>query len=591
MTSARLLDEFPPVTTAEWEAAIARDLKGADYERRLIWRTGEGIAVKPYYRAEDLMDVAGLDVTPGEFPYRRGAKAEAGWKIREEIEAATAVEANRAARAAVRGGAEEIAFCNLPVRIVAGLENALANLEGINVHFEHADGALIEVLLGRFGSRERVSDGSISTGCDPFGDNDLAAQVIARLPHGFVPFTIDAARFEEDGANAVEEIGMALAAGADAFAEMNARGLSADRTASALGFRFAVGANFFFQIAKLRAFRMLWSRVVESFGGSREAARAHITARTSRWNKTIYDPQVNILRATTEAVSAVLGGANSVEVAGFDECYKVPDEASRRLARNTQLLLRHEAMLGRVADPAGGAYLVEALTDSIAREAWKLLREMEAGGGFGRLRASGWIAEKLAQGLVARERAVAAGKRVFTGTSLYANPAEHVLESIDFERINARHRGARMFEQLRLRTERHAMAGGRAPQVMLAEIGDAKMRNARSAFAANFFACAGFRTTVRRFKAAPEIAATDADLIVLCSSDAEYESIAAELMNAMKASGRETPVIVAGNPESPAALKVLGVADFVHPRSNPIEVLTNWQDKLGIEGQPLASSR
>lgn len=590
MTSARLLDEFPPVTTAGWEAAIARDLKGADYEKMLIWRTDEGIAVKPYYRAQDLMGIAGLDVAPGEFPYRRGAKTEAGWKIREEIEAATAVEANRAARAAVRGGAEEIAFCNLQVRDGAELEIALANLDGIDLHFEHADGALIEALLGRFNSREGVSDGSISTGCDPFADADFAAQVIARLPHGFVPFTIDVARFEEDGANAVEEIGLALAAGADAFAEMDARGLSADRTAPALGFRFAIGANFFFQIAKLRAFRMLWSRVVASFGGTQEAARAHITARTSRWNKTIYDPQVNILRATTEAVSAILGGANSVVVAGFDECYKAPDEASRRLARNTQLLLRHEALLGRVADPAGGAYFVEALTDSIAREAWKLLQQIEAHGGFGKIRASGWIAEKLAQGLAARARAVAARKRVFTGTSLYANPAEHVLENIDFERIDAGHRGAHIFEQLRLRTERHAMAGGRVLQILLAEIGDAKMRNARSNFAANIFACAGFRTAVRRFKTAREIAGAESDLIVLCSSDAEYQSIAAELMNAMKARGRKTPVIVAGNPESAAALKALGVADFVHVRCNPIEVLTNWQDKLGIKEQPPASS-
>jgi methylmalonyl-CoA mutase len=156
--------------------------------------------------------------------------------------------------------------------------------------------------------------------------------------------------------------------------------------------------------------------------------------------------------------------------------------------------------------------------------------------------------------------------------------------------MNAGHRGARVYEELRLRTERHTMSGGRVPQILLAEIGDTKMRAARSSFAVNFFACAGFRTTVRQFKDATEIAATKADLIVLCSSDAEYAGIAAELMSKLNAFGTETPVIVAGKPESAEALKALGIVDFVHVRSNPIEVLTKWQERLGIKSQPLTSS-
>ena len=589
MKAARLLEEFPPVTTAEWESVIARDLKGADYEKKLVWRTEEGIAVRPYYRAEDLAGVTGIDGMPGEFPYRRGGQAGAAWKIREEIEASSAEEANRIACRAVRDGAEEIAFTHLQVRDGAELEVALANLDGIGVHFERADGVLMAALFDRFGRSEHALDGAISTGCDPFADAEFTAQVIARAPHGFVPFTIDAAKFEENGANAVEEIGMALAAGADLLAEMNARGLSADRAATALQFRFAIGANYFFQIAKLRAFRPLWARVVESFGGSPEAARTHITARTSRWNQTVYDPHVNILRSTTEAVSAVIGGANAIVLAAFDECRKAPDEAGRRLARNTQLLLRHEAMLGRVADPAAGAYYVEVLTDRLCGEAWKLLQEVEAGGGFKKLSIEGWVAERLADGLSAREKSVATRKRVFTGVSHYANPAEHALESVDFERMNAGNRGARMFEQLRLRTERHIMAGGLAPRVLLAEIGDPKMRSARSSFAAGFFACAGFQTTVQRFNNAQGITGIESDLIVLCSSDAEYESIATELMSELRTLGIGTPVIVAGNPENAEALKVLGVADFVHLRSNPIEVLKKWQERLGIMHQPPAS--
>jgi len=582
MTAARLLEEFPSVTTVEWEAAIARDLKGADYEKKLVWRTDEGIAVKPYYRAEDLQGITGLEAAPGEFPYRRGAQPQAGWKIREEIEAVTAEEANRAACAAAHSGAEEIAFTKLTVRDEAELEFLLSNLDGIPVHFENADRALIETIIERLRRRKNAKNGPISTGCDPLADADFAAQVIALSPPGFVPFTIDAGQFEENGANAVEEVGLAVAAGADALAAMDARGVRADRVAAAVSFRFTIGAIFFFQIAKLRAFRLLWSRVVESFGGPHAAALAHVVARTSRWNETVYDPHVNILRATAEAVSAVIGGADAIVVAAFDECYTTPDEASRRLTRNTQLLLRHEAMLGRVADPAGGAYYVEALTDAIARESWLLLQEIETGGGFSQMLAKGWIAERLARSLAVRETAVASRKRVFTGTSLYANPAEHALQHIDFERMSAGHRGARMYEQLRLRTERHAMAGGELPEFLLAEIGDAKMRGARSSFAANFFACAGLKTSVRLFERAAEIAKAGAGLIVLCSSDAEYEGIAAELLNEMKTLGLETPVLVAGNPASAEKLKSLAVADFVHVRSNPIEVLTKWQNRLGL---------
>ncbi len=152
---------------------------------------------------------------------------------------------------------------------------------------------------------------------------------------------------------------------------MQSRNVEMERAAASIAFSFAIGANYFFQIAKFRAFRTLWATVLESFGGTAESARARIHARTSRWNKTIYDPHVNVLRATTEAMSAVLGGVDSVTVAPFDESYKAPDEASRRLARNTQIILKHEALLSRVADPGAGSYCLEVITDFIAREGWK----------------------------------------------------------------------------------------------------------------------------------------------------------------------------------------------------------------------------
>ena len=580
-----LLEEFPGVSTAEWESAIARDLKGADYEKRLIWRSEDGLAVKPYYRAEDLKDLVCMDAAPGAFPYRRGTRTTGDWQIREEIDATDLEGVNRAACAAVTGGAEGITFSRLLVERADELGAILTNLAEIPVHFEHADERLLRLLidwLGNGRSAARVSM-RVSSGCDATLSVNFAATVIGDAPAGFVPFTIHGEEFKEAGGTAVEEIGFTLAAGVDFLAAMQDRGVNADRAAAALEFSFAIGSKTFSQIAKLRAFRMVWARVIESFGGTRSGARARIATRTSRWNKTAYDPHVNILRATTEAMAAVLGGADSVTVAPFDACYKQPDEASQRLARNTQLLLKHEAWMGRVADAGGGSYFIEALTDFLACEGWKRMQEIEARGGYRKAQAEGLISQTLKRSMAAREKAVALRRRVLVGTNQFANPAERALGRVEAARMSETRRGARFYEEMRLRTERHAALTGQTPRVLLAEVGDEKMRTARSAFAANFFACAGFDTVTRRFRKAAEIAPAEEDLLVLCSADAEYAAIAAELMAKLKEIGRATPVIVAGNPEDAETLVAAGVADFVHVRSNPVEVLTKWQERMGIK--------
>jgi len=577
MATENLLQEFPPVSTQAWEEAIHKDLKGADYTKKLVWQTDEGLAVKPYYRAEDIAGLDDLDAAPGDFPFVRGASTPGGWRIREEIDAADPQDANRAACAAVAAGAEEIAFRNAHVANASDLALLLANLQEIPVHFENAGEPLLRLLMAR------QNTSPVSTDFDPLAHLDFAAEVLRAAPSALVPFTIDGGKFEESGAASVEEVGFALAAGVDFLAEMQARNVDANRAAASLAFSFAIGSSYFFQIAKLRAFRMIWARAVESFGGAHASAKARIHARTSRWNKTVYDPHVNVLRGTTEAMSAVLGGADSISVAPFDECYKTPDEASRRLARNTQILLKEEALFSRVTDPGAGSYCLEAITDFVARESWKTMQGIEAAGGFSKAKADGVVARALDKSLAAKAKAVASRRRVFTGTNQYANLTEKALDRIDAARVATEHRATQAFEQLRLRTERHAAKTGHTPRILLAEIGDVKMRVARSGFAANFFGCAGFEMVTQRFANSDEIAAADAALIVLCSSDAEYLALAAEVLAKLTALGRVTPVLIAGNPESTEQLKAAGVADFVHIRSNPIELLTAWQQRLGIE--------
>jgi methylmalonyl-CoA mutase len=503
------------------------------------------------------------------------------WRIREEIDAINPEQANQDARRAVAAGAEQIAFLNANVQNGSDLGLLLVNLQEVPIHFQNAGKALLRLLTTR--EKERSASAQLSSGWNPFESPAFAAEILLALPPGFVPFTIDGSGFEESGASAVQEIGFTLAAAIDFLGEMTSRTIEVDRAAAAIEFSFAIGANYFFQIAKLRAFRILWARVQESFGGKQQSVPARIHARSSRWNKTIYDPHVNILRATTEAMSAALGGADSISVAAFDECYRAPNEASRRMARNTQIVLKQEALLSRVADAGAGSYYLEFLTDFIARESWKIMQGIESAGGFGKANASGQLAKALNESMAAREKAVVERRRVFTGTNQYADPSEKALDRIDPMHRSVERRGARSYEQLRLRTERHAVLNGKTPRILLAEVGDVKMRSARSGFAQHFLASVGFELVTQRFESAGEIAPGNADLIVLCSSDAEYAGLAAELFTMLKTLGCSVPVIVAGNPASADQLRELGVADFIHVRCNPIEFLTAWQQRLGIE--------
>ena len=451
-----LAAEFPPVSTAEWEAAIQADLKGADYEKRLVWKTDEGVAVRPYYRSEHLPP--GTDLAPGQFPYTRGAAQ--SWEIVEET--------------AIPAGA------------------------------------------------------------------------------------VNAARFHENGATSVEELAFALAEGVDRLAA--AQDPAAE--AASLCFVYAVGSNYFFEIAKLRAARMLWAQAATAFGVPPGAARPRIHARTALANKSVYDPYTNLLRVSTEALSAVIGGCDALTV--------VPARFSPRLARNVQLILKEECHLDGVADPAGGSYYIEALTDALAREAWKLFQQIESQGGFAA--AQSFIAERLAASRAAKEKALATRRKTLVGVNNYPDLGERALpEATDL--AQAEWRMARAFEEIRLRTERHAAGGGRTPRVLLLKRGDLKMRMARATFCQNFFGCAGFEIV--------EGAELDAaaDLVVLCSSDSEYLDLAREIVPQTQA-----PVIVAGNPkEQIEELRAAGVAGFVHVLSNQIETLTEWQDKLGVK--------
>jgi methylmalonyl-CoA mutase len=465
-----LARDFPPVLTIVWETAIQKDLKGADYDKKLVWRTDEGLAVRPYYRREHL---AGLEVQtqslPGQFPFVRG-----------------------------RGKPWE-------------------SLE----------------------------------------DGDFPANAVR------------ADQLHESGAHAVQELGYALADGVERLAAATAP-IPVGEAIRQIHFVYAVGSNYFFEIAKLRAARMLWAQAVAAFGpADSDACRARIHVRTSRLNKSVYDRYTNLLRVTTEAMSAVIGGA--------DTLYIEPFGFSPRLAQNVQRVLREESHLDAVADPAGGSYYIESLTDALASQAWKLFQAVEAEGGYSRALAGGSIEKALAETRAARRKAVSSRRRTLVGVNNFPNVSEKTPELAPptaSDSAFAAIRLAEPFEGIRRRTAAHAASAGRYPKVLLLKRGDVKMRMARANFCFNFFGCAGFDLAESE-----DYAGADADLIVLCSSDPEYTAFAQEVCAAVK-----VPVLVAGNPKDQIdALKAAGVQGFIHIGSDAVQTLTEWQTRLGMK--------
>ena len=381
------------------------------------------------------------------------------------------------------------------------------------------------------------------------------------LPAG----AVRADTIHDQGGTVVQELGYGIALGVEKLVEKLEEGHGVDEAVAGIHFVFAIGSNYFFEIAKLRAARLLWAHAVWAFKPQKEAScLMKIHACTALSNKSIYDPFANVLRATTEAMAAVIGGCDSLEVRPFGFC--------SHLAVNIQRLIKEESHLDCVADPAGGSYYIEWLTDTLAHKGWELFQRVEVEGGY--TNAKGSVESALAESRLAKEKAISSRRRTLVGVNSYPDLKETSVDPV--EESQGIWRAARTFEQLRRRTEACARERGKRPKVLLLERGDLTMRQARSQFSQNFFGCAGFEIEISH-----EYQDTDADLIVLCSSDPEYLTLAEEVCPKVK-----QPVIVAGDPKAQLdQLKAIGVQGFIHIRTDAITALTEWQNRLGIGRQ------
>jgi len=611
----KLFTEFAAPTTQEWLDKIQVDLKGADFQKRLVWRTNEGFNVQPFYRREDLKELKAVDSLPGEFPFVRGNKTDNNlWFVRQDIDAADAKAANAKALDVLNKGVDSLGF-RIPGDSVSK-ETVATLLEGIlpqyvELNFQTCQRHCVElagILVAYFKEKDYpLAELKGSINFDPISKilakgKDTSAvlaeaknliEALKELP-GYKCINVNSVALNNAGAYIYQELGYALAWGAEYLNILTEAGVEAAEAAGRIKFNMGVSDNYFMEIAKFRAARLLWAQIVKQYDAADEACQMHVCAFTSEYNQTLFDSYVNLLRSQTETMSAAIANVDSIVVTPFDKPYETPTEFAERIARNQQLLLKEEAHFDKLVDVAGGSYTIEHLTDAIAKEGWKLFLAVEEAGGF--------LAEALKGNIVNavnasndKRHADAAKRREFIlGTNQFPNftetsdgktplgPAcccatatnETALPVLNTARL------ASEFETLRLATEK----APKQPIAFMLTIGNLAMRQARAQFSCNFLAGAGykvidnlgFKTVEEGVDAALE---AKADIVVICSSDDEYAEYAIPAFNYLN--GRAM-YVVAGAPACSEDLKAAGIENFINVKSNQLETLRAYNAKLGI---------
>ena len=661
----RLLSEFPVSSYEEWRAEAEELLDGEPFEKKLISTTYEGIALQPIYWPQDIAGMPQASSYPGFAPFVRGSHA-AGykketWNVAQEMIVTTPVETNAALRHELECGLTTI---NLRIHSTSlqDLRVLFDNIDlertPIMIQAEHAAVSVIALFAELFRSRQlSAANMRGCIGLDPLGLLAISGTLPYSLAEAYTRMAaatkwanasaprlktiiVDAASYQNSGGSATQEIACAVATGVEYLREMIQSGLSVDSAAAHLQFGFSIGGSYFMEIAKLRAARLVWAKIMAAFGAAEQVQKMAIHLTTTRWNKSVCDPYVNLLRATVEAFAGIVGGCESLSVGAFDEVARTPDEFSRRIARNTQIILKDEAHVNEVIDPAGGAWYVEKLTDDVARSAWKLFQEIERLGGMTKALQTGFIQQQIRQTAAARAANLGSRRDVLVGVNMYANPAEERLQARPAERtISAApslpplperagkelmawareaaaagassdqieaallpqmspenlpqieplrpQRGAAMFEELRAAMDELTAKRGARPTAFLANMGTIAQHKARADFSTGFLEVAGFQILsnpgfANAAEAADAALASNAPLVVICSTDDTYPDLVPPLTHRVKAAKPDTLVVLAGYPKDHVdAFKQAGVDEFIHIRANVCDTLKNILQRIG----------
>jgi methylmalonyl-CoA mutase len=600
---------------AKWLRSVEVELKGAPFEKKLLTRTFEGVTMRPLYTRADVVgrpDLNALGLRP----------AAGGWQVAQEIAAATAEEFNQRLREDLMVGQDAVV---VPTMFVGALETALAgvDLRAVPVHLDvgcdaTAAGARYLDFAKRGGADGSDLSGSLTA--DPLAAwatagglplkyaealDALAAWTMRAASEAPALRTVgvDARAWAEAGGSAAHELAGALAAAVEYLRALRDRGVELETSVPRLSVAFSAGPQFLMETAKFRAWRPLLARVVAALGGDPAwVRRSGMGASTARWNLTRLDPHVNMLRVTTEALAAVMGGVDALHIAPFDAVTGTGSgqSFSRRIARNVHALLAGEFGLNGPVDPAGGSWCIEALTDELARKAWEIFRGYEALGGLPAALRSGAPQKLVAAAALEKAQAVGARRLGLVGTNLFPNLRETPLRGAASEADASGRlvevitplkpfRAAAGFEALRDASAAFAERTGARPKVFLAKMGPVAQHKARADFASGFFAPGGFELLAKATFAEASDAAraaneSGAQIVVLCSSDETYPEIVPVFAQALRATGSGQTLVLAGLPAEEtlrAAYAAAGIELFIHLRASVEETLANLLKKIG----------
>ncbi len=618
-----LFAEFPSSSTEAWETQLRKDLKGADYEKTLFKNTAEGFQLRPFYRKEDLKKSQLADTFPGTFPFLRGNKTDNKWLIRQDILVANISNANAKAIELTSKGVNSIGFLfsDQFQPTIKDIELLMENInaEDIEVNFmcgpaSHKIVAIYEELVEKYKRDPKKLQASVDF--DPFMAFAFRGKLcqteeyafthskqliysVKSLPN-FRVLAVHGHNLRNAGANIVQELAFSLAQGVEYINKLTDLGLSVDKIANRIKFNFGIGSNYFMEIAKLRAARFLWSKVLEAYNlENKDTTQMHIHSVSTSWNKSIYDSHVNILRTTTEGMSAVLGGTDSLSLTPFNLTYQSTTSFSERIARNQQLLLKEESFLDKVTDPAAGSYYIESLTNSLVQESWDLFLNVDKLGGYIASLRKGFIQDTIEATALKSKEAMATRREIILGTNQYPNFSESiddmlnpdVFEALDLTLKNAEIRTLKQYrlsqdiERIRQKTDLFAQNNKR-PKAFMLSLGNKTMRKVRAQFACNYFACAGFEVedTIGFEDISEGINAaieSKADIIVICSSDQEYPAFAEAVFDKLQ---YHSILVIAGYPITLIEeIEAIGIKHFIHAKSNIVEDLKQYQYELGVE--------
>ncbi|MHC0036000.1 methylmalonyl-CoA mutase family protein [Pseudoneobacillus sp. C159] len=577
---------FLPPTDQEWREKVEESLKGKKYES-LLKNTYENIVLKPLYSKEDATNGTGY---PGSSNYRRGIHAlghhSNSWKIVQKVRYQTIEQLRDSLNEAFERGQTAISF-ELKKSLLDQTEDferllnefssraALAIqsdgqqkpfLALVNNHT--ATGFVAEdpiALLAKIGSLPFELEEYFSNWAETIKNADV------KLPN-LKTVMVDLTPYHNGGANAVQELAIALATGVNFIEELRAHGIEPDKLFKKIIFKFQIGANFFMELAKLRAARVLWDKIGEAYGVLSENRGMNIFAETSNFTKTLNDPHVNILRAGNEAFAAVLGGVQYLQVHAYNEL-EGHTPLAERLARNSQLILKEESFLQNIVDPAGGSWYIESLTNELVTKAWEYFLTIEDQGGLLKVLESNWLQSEIAAILEKRQQDSFSRKQSIVGTNVYANLQEahrvlvkedavyevgvHKIQPIRPQRLS------KNYELLRQRANQL-----KSNQIGLICLGELKEYKARADFMTGFLAAAGLQGVRSQGDASSFIKDTQFNHYVICSSNEKYAETGLQILKKLKQEFLHVTFYLAGIPENQSEWLEAGIREFVHIKTN-----------------------